>query len=236
MKRILIGSLTALALVGCSKSASVHVVLASSDATTAAAQPAPGSAYLTTGADDDLTTVKSVTVTIAEVDAHVSGQGDKELDEKTDEVDGPTVPDDDGKWQVVSSTPVTVDLMTLRDGLTQPLGIATLPDGKITQIRLKLATDAAAADGKDVIAGAVVDSAGTVCDLLLPHSAFDPGVKINQVFKAKTLTAGDQHLLEVNLQLRDSQRDPTAAGCAYFLNPVIRIENFQDEGPADAGI
>jgi hypothetical protein len=235
MKRILIGSLTALALVGCSKSASVHVVLGSSDATTAAAQPAPGTAYLTTGADDDLTTVKSVTVTVAEVDAHVSGEGDKEIDEKTEEVDGAEVPDDDGKWQVVSSTPVTVDLMTLRDGLTQPLGIATLPDGKITQLRLKLATDSAAADGKDVIAGAVVDSAGNVCDLLVPHSAFQPGVKINQVFKAMPLTAGDQHLVQVNLQLRDSQRDDSAGGCAYFLNPVIRIEKFEDEGPAHEG-
>src|SRR5690348_14429548 len=127
MKRILIGSLTALALVGCSKSASVQVVLASGDATTAAALPAPGTADVTTGADDDLTTVKSVTVTVAEVDAHVSGAGDPVVDDKTGEVDGTSVPDDDGKWQVVSSTPVTVDLMTLRDGLTQPLGVATLP-------------------------------------------------------------------------------------------------------------
>lgn len=241
MKRILIGTLASLALLGCSKSASVNLVLNSNDSASAALGTGTTTASLTTASatlpdggttDDDLTTVKSVTVTINEIDAHVAdSSGAKEVDEHTGEVDGSKVEDNDGKWQTLSSTPRTLDLMTLRNGITQSLGITQLPDGKITQIRLKLKTDSMGADGKDLIAGAVVSSSGATCDLYVPHSATNPGVKLEGVFKAQTLTAGDQHLLEVNLKLKDSQIDTTSATCAYFLNPVIEIEKFENEGP-----
>lgn len=244
MKRIVIGTLASLALIGCSKSASVNVVLNSNDSAAAALRSGVTAANLTTGAtladggttDSDLTTVKSVTVTINEIDAHVVDKsGAKEVDEKTGEVDGSKVEDNDGKWEVLSSTAKTVDLMTIRDSVTQSLGIAQLPDGKITQLRLKLKTDSAGADGRDLIQGAVVDSTGATCDLYVPHSAVNPGVKIEGVFKAQNLKAGDQHLLEVNVKLKDSQKDTSTATCAYFLNPVIEIEKFEDEGPEHDG-
>lgn len=243
MKRIVIGSLAALALIGCSKSGTVHLSLTSNDAAALRSGPtAMQSLVAETTADggttDDLSTVKSVTVTVSEIDAHVVDTSSKapEVDDKTDEVDGSKVSDTDGKWETLSSTATTVDLMTLRNGLAQSLGLATLPDGKITQIRLKLKTDGATGtDGKDVITGAVVDATGQTCDLQVPHSATDPGVKIEGVFKAMTVKAGDSHQLEVNVKLKDSQKDPTQATCTYFLNPVIKVEKFEDEGPEQEG-
>lgn len=247
MKRIVIGSLAAMALFGCSKSGTVNVSVTSNDAAALRAT-SPYAQYETATADggststdagstDDLTTVKSVTVTVAEIDAHVVDSSAKapEVDEHTDEVDGSKVEDNDGKWETLSTKATTVDLMTLRNGIAQALGIAKLPDGKITQIRLKLKTDGAATDGKDVITGAVVDAQGQTCDLQVPHSATDPGVKIEGVFKAMNVKAGDTHQLEVNVELRDSQKDTTQSTCTYFLNPVIRVEKFEDDGPEHEG-
>jgi hypothetical protein len=60
------------------------------------------------------TDVKSVVVTITHVDAHVAGAG----------------------WQTIASTRVTIDLLALQGGTFALLGVAQLPAGQLTELRL----------------------------------------------------------------------------------------------------
>ena len=65
-------------------------------------------------------TLSSIVVTIDHVDAHVAGD----------------------KWQTIVSTPQTLDLVTLQGGTLATIGVATVPAGEITQVRLYLSGDA----------------------------------------------------------------------------------------------
>ena len=59
-------------------------------------------------------TLSSINVTIDHVDAHVSGD----------------------KWQTIVKTPQAIDLAKLAGGSFATIGVATVPSGQITQIRL----------------------------------------------------------------------------------------------------
>src|SRR5262245_10998740 len=65
--------------------------------------------------------VSAIVVTIDHVDAHIEGSG----------------------WTTLSTTPQTLDLLRLRGGTFATLGIGQLPAGKLTQLRLFVADQAA---------------------------------------------------------------------------------------------
>lgn len=222
MNRILAGALAALGLVACGTGSSKINLGLTSDDTTAAA------AALAAAPGRDLTGVKSIVVTVASVSVHVAGGA------ATDPATPPTADDGPG-WVLLTDVPRTYDLVALRDDFTAPLASGTVPEGKITQIRLALSTaapetgegaDATAAAGgppHDVIPGAVTELDGTVCDLLVPHSAFHPGIKIVHPWKALPVPAGGTVDAVVNLRVKESAREVTPAGCAYRLNPVMQV-------------
>ena len=215
-----------LALTACSGSSSLHLELHSSDTATSASRLSTGSDA--TGGAEDLTTVKAVRVTINEVDVRV------ENEKVADDVKGSDVKDDDKAWQVVTTTPKQIDLMTIRDAAgTAALGDLSSVTGKITQVRLKLKTDGDANNGEDVITGAVTDAQGVTCDLLVPHSAANPGVKIEGNFTAGRLNSSKKNRGIVNIRIKDSEKLTTASGCAYRLKPVIELEKVEIENEGD---
>ena len=228
-----IGILASLMLAaGCSSGVSLHLQLNSNDTATAALRTGTSTAETLAGASD-LTGVQHVNVTVNEVDVHDVIEGDHEadggeVDAQTGEVDGTKVDDHDKAWQVVTSTPQSFDLMSIRASATKPLGDIQLPAGKITEVRLKLKTDGSAGGEDDVITGAVVDADGTVCDLVVPHSVIDPGLKIEGLFKAAQLKDGDDKDVVVNIKLKDSSRLSDAGTCSFRLNPEIEIEKVED--------
>lgn len=183
----------------------------------------------------DLTTVRSVKVTVSEIWVHVEDKATK-TEAGDDKVEGDKVEDSGKSWQQVSSEERTIDLMTVRNAATKPLGDIAVPDGKITQIRLKLKGTAPEGSDKYRIAGAVEEIDGTVCDLIVPRSAVSPGVKIEGVFKAMKIEAGGKHHAVISLRLKDSAKlVDGGATCAYRLNPVLKVKKFEIEHEDESG-
>jgi hypothetical protein len=174
---------------------------------------------LTAQAAADLNTIKSITLTVDEVWVHTSGKDAK------DDVKGEDVGDTAGGWQRVSEEDQAFDLMALRTGTTAALAELDLPEGKITQIRLKLKGGEEAGDRVRLV-GAVTDSSGNKCDLSVPKSAINPGVKISGVFKAMKIEGSEKYRATVNLKIKDTTKDG-AAGCVYKLNPVLKIKKYE---------
>jgi len=225
MNRIL-ALVPALALAACG-SATLNLGLTSNDAAPAAALAAAPTAPPVTppgGPANDLTNVKSILVTVASVSVHVAGRGEPDPAQ-------PTQNDAAPGWVLLTDVPRVYDLVALQKDFTAPLASGTVPEGKITQIRLALSTSGPetgegatiAAAPHDVIAGAVTELDGTVCDLLVPHSAFQPGIKIVHPFKALPIPESGTVEAVVNLRVKESRRETTPSGCAYRLNPVIQV-------------
>lgn len=211
----------ALALAACgSNGGTVKLGLTSNDA--APAQAALAAAPAAPG--NDLTNVKSIVVTVASVSVHVAGAG------SPDPVP-PAVDDGAPGWVLLTDEPKVYDLVELSQDFTAVLATGTVPAGKITQIRLALSTtgpetgEGAAAKpvAHDVIAGAVTELDDTVCDLLVPHSAFKPGIKIVHPFQALPVPEGGTVEAVLNLRVKESTRETTPSGCAYRLNPVMQV-------------
>lgn len=80
---------------------------------------------------------------------------------------------DDGWAEVVLSPAKRIDLLTLSNGLLEPLGETALPPGKYTQMRLVLAPNTAS----NPFANSVVPTGGTQTPLTTP-SAQQSGLKI----------------------------------------------------------
>lgn len=207
---------------GQSGTTTLRLGLTSDDGT--AAQAALAAAPADPGAPaNDLTNVKAIRVTVARVSVHVAGSAP----------DGAAVPAvDDGApgWVVLTDVPREYDLVALKQDFTAPLASGTVPAGKLTQIRLALTTAGpvegegpAAPAPHDVIVGAVTELDDTVCDLLVPHSAFQPGIKIVHPWKALPLPEDGTVDARVNLRVKASARENTPSGCAYRLNPVIQV-------------
>lgn len=175
----------------------------------------------------DLTTVKSVKVTVTEIWVHVASDDAKEA-AKGEEVKGEEVEDSSKGWQKVFSEETTIDLMTVRNEATKPLGDIPVPAGKITQIRLKLKGSAAEGKEKYRLAGAVEETDGTMCDLIVPQSAIDPGLKISGIYKAMKIDASGKYHAIISLKLNESSKlADGGATCAYQLNPVLKVKKFE---------
>lgn len=209
MRRIL-AVLPPLLLAACSGTATVNAAL-THEVGAPAALSAPS----------DLSGVAAVNVTVLGIDVHVSGE------KASDTVDPGAVPDHDGGWHAVPGIDpagIPVDLMALTTpAKALALGAALeLPaPSKITQMRLRLASAGPhpGDTGYDVIPGAVLLADGvTRVDLVVPHSALDPGVKIEGLFQAARLEPGDAVTVTVDLQLRE-----VFDGTAYRLDPVLKV-------------
>jgi hypothetical protein len=187
------------------------------------------------GESVDLTTVKSVKVTVSEIWVHVEDVATKTDDANDDKVEGSKIDDSSKHWEQVSSEEHSFDLMTVRNDATKPLGDLTVPEGKITQIRLKLKGTAAEGSDKYRIAGAVEETNGTVCDLIVPSSAINPGVKIEGIFKAMKIEASGKHHAVISLKLKDSEKLSGTGTCAYRLNPVLKVKKYEVESGDDKG-
>lgn len=193
--------------VGCGGTSTLRVRMTSGDAgadvgTLKQSQTSPGA----------LANAKSVKVTVSEISVHVAP------DDAT--VSAARADDDRGGWHVITKDEQTIDLVSLRGQPTgEEVGEYEVPAGWMTQLRLALKAPESR-DGSGVITGAVVDADGRTCDLIIPQSAVNPGVKVNG---ALDLVAGGVEDVVVDLSLHDSKREDTASGCAYRLNPVIRL-------------
>ncbi len=218
--------LAALALVACGGTGKLSLAVTNdatnTNALTAAAAPASPPSRL------DDASVQSIALTVTELDVHLAGMdAPGTIDPGKN---GP--PDNDGGWHKVTLPTPTIDVVLSR---TKPvsLGNITLPSGKITQIRMKLQVDAVsrAEPGFDTITGAVTIAPAspggptTSCDLAVPHSAVDPGVKIEGPFSSiQVLESGEVSVL---LNFRLNEMPPAASGasqCLYKLAPVLKIE------------
>lgn len=175
---------------------------------------------LVTASAVDLSKIQSVKVTVDEIWAHVDNKDAK------DDVKGEDVADDGDKWELVSEADQELDLMTVRDNATKPLGELELPEGKVTQIRLKLKGGTESGD-RFRIAGAVTEVGGATCDLSVPKSAISPGVKISGVFKAMKIEAGGKYHAIINLKLTDTTKESDGTACVYKLNPVLKVKKYE---------
>ena len=178
-----------------------------------------GASVLALDEHTDLTTVRSLKLTVDEVWVHLADGDAPAL------VQGADVEEGSEGWLRLTEVDQSLDLMTVRNGATLSLGDFSLPAGKVTQIRLKLKPDVALTGGRAYLPGAVVEQDGTVCGLNLPASAFDPGLKLSGSVEAMRIESGGHHRALINLNIKDSAKQDGAT-CAYKLDPVLEVKHF----------
>ncbi len=123
-----------------------------------------------------------------------------------------TAVDTSGGWEILSSHPGTFDLIQLRNGVFTTIGVAEIPAGHYTQIRLKLGA------GSDV----VVD--GVTHPLVVP-SGLETGLKLIGSFD---VPAGG--LVDVALDF-DAARSIHRTGAGdYLLRPTVKVMPFSTAG------
>jgi hypothetical protein len=152
--------------------------------------------------------VEALHLVINEVSVHRAG-GAEDLGDREEEGEDDTLEvedhDEGNGWEVVKSEPMTVDLMTLRNGAVTTLGIALVPATRYTQIRLKLGA------GSDV----VVD--GVTYPLIVP-SGLQSGLKLVHPFNVPADGVVD---LLVDF---DAQRSVVETGAgAWMLKPTVKV-------------
>jgi hypothetical protein len=172
-----------------------------------------GASALGGRASSDLTTVRSLRLTVDEVWVHLADAEDARED-------------GEAGWRRVTDADQSFDLMTVRGDATLWLGDFPLPEGQVTQVRLKLRSGATTEGARVSLPGAVVEQDGTVCDLSLPASAFEPGLKLSGTVEAMRIDSGGHHRALINLTIKDSAR-LSGAACAYTLEPVLKVKRLQ---------
>jgi hypothetical protein len=118
-----------------------------------------------------------------------------------------------GSWLTLSEGCQTLDLLTLRDGVTEAIGAATLPPGHYGQIRLML-----------VDASIVVD--GVEQELILP-SGTESGLKIVGGF-----TLRDGVATTITLDFDAGRSIHYAPGTGFMMRPVIELIDVTVHGDA----
>jgi len=132
-----------------------------------------------------------------------------------------------GDWITLLTPHVTVNLLDLRNGVRQELGIADLSPGHYTQLRLNIdKTPDSGLNKFDTIhpfANYVVDASGNIHDLKIP-SGEQSGVKIVNEFDIN-----ENRTTEIVLDF-DACRSVVEAGSSgkWILKPVIRIAELLD--------
>lgn len=160
-----------------------------------------------------LAAVRAVRLPIVEVSVHVAGKGAEAVS---------------GDWHTLALEAKEVDLLSVPiDGSTL-LGDLSLPAGKITQVRLGLAATEGHGDER-IIADAVTEPDGTLCDLILPASAWEPGLKISGLFKQVDVDPAKRTSLVLAFDLKEATRSTEGVDCAWRLNPVLKIKRIRVE-------
>lgn len=134
------------------------------------------------------------------------------VDEVWIELDEVTVRTIGGDWHVVSTEVRTVDLLTLRGGVVEEIGLAALPAGPYDQIRLHVARGWVVADG-------------VTHDLTVPSG--DPsGIKVRTEFSVPE--CGEATLsLDWDVGAHLVQND----GRGYVLRPVLVVDDLTEDDP-----
>jgi hypothetical protein len=115
-------------------------------------------------------------------------------------------------WHPLSEECRTVDLLTMRDGITEALGAAGLPAGKYTSIRL-------------LLTGAAIVIDGSQHELFVPSGA-ESGLKIGGEF---SLEPGVASTLTIDFDAAASVHH--APGRGYILVPVIGVVGDRRHAP-----
>lgn len=127
---------------------------------------------------------------------------------------------DEGGLDVLSDDPLTVDLLTLQDGVTAALGTIEIPEGAYSQIRLITARDAE-------IYYEDADGATQRAELKMP-SADETGIKINlQEFQIDEASDEVEVTLDFNVEESFVQRGQIGS---YLFKPVVRTESILVNG------
>ncbi len=155
-------------------------------------------------ADAPASEYQAVYVTVTEVQVHRSG-------------------DEEGAWETILTPGETFNLLELVNGHAAPLGVADLPTGTYTQMRLVLAEE----DGDSSLnildehhpyANYLIDGAGDYHELKVP-SAYTSGLKLVHTFEVE---AGRTVGLILDF---DAGRSVVKAGNSgnWHLKPTIKI-------------
>ena len=120
--------------------------------------------------------------------------------------------DDEGGWEVIRTDTLDVDLLTLRNGVFITLGVAEVPAGTYTQIRLKL----------DPGSTIVVD--GVTHPLVVP-SGLTSGYKLVGNF-----TVPADGLLDLALDFDASRSVLLTGSGTWMLKPTVRVLPFSVAG------
>jgi hypothetical protein len=130
-----------------------------------------------------------------------------------------------GDWQIVSSPNKTYNLLALINGVRQELGVAVLPAGHYTQVRLILSSDRSDSS-LNILSRAhpypnyFIDGSGESHELKVP-SGFQSGIKIVKGFNVTTNQTTDLVLdfdaMRSIVQARNSGK--------WLLKPTIKVVN-----------
>lgn len=159
--------------------------------------------------------VSSVRVYVAAIQAHVA-PGSVEDDDQADKSAKPKEVAERADAWVTLPVGREIDLVKHQGEMKATvLGELTLPEGKITQIRLIL-------DTTRPHTATVLDY-----DCALDVSKVPPtGIKINHPFKAFSSAPGDRHTIWVDVELDQSLKSD-GQGC-YRLEPQVRLHRVRN--------
>jgi hypothetical protein len=163
--------------------------------------------------------VTAVNVFVKSMDVHVdTGDTTSTATDSRDPAD--TTIDNDGKWETLDVNK-SIDLLQHQgETAADLLGQVTLPDGKVTQLRLVI-------DPAQPNTATFAD--GSTCNLDTTLVA-RTGIKINHVFKAFQTKDGHADVF-VHFDLDHSL---VAEGTCFSLRPVLQLENVKQKGkPVD---
>jgi hypothetical protein len=131
---------------------------------------------------------------------------------------------EEGGIEVLSDESMTVDLLTLQNGVTEMLGEITIPNGAYSQIRLVTAREA-------TVEYEAQDGTTKSAELMLP-SADETGIKIN--FDEFTIDeASDQVEVTLDFNVEESFVKAGQAG-KYIFKPVVQAESVVTNEASDA--
>jgi hypothetical protein len=154
---------------------------------------------------------QSVSLVVTQVSAHLGG-ADEFADAGDDSADTTS-----GGWVVLNNTPATYDLLTLENGVFATIGLAKVPAGHYTQVRLKLGP------------GSTVTVDGVQHPLTVP-SGLQSGLKLVGSFDVPA-----NGLLDIALDFDAAHSIVLNGAGEYHLKPTVKVLPFSTAG-AIAGL
>ncbi len=166
--------------------------------------------------------VEHVNLLVGSIQAHVAGGAENDKgegqpgEEQADPADSSI--DNDGSWNTLEVNK-TIDLMAHQGELNAlSLGELSIPEGKITQLRLILDTSAPANN--------TVTVNGVACNLDITQMNAN-GIKINHAFKFIPAEAEDRVEITVDFDLDHSL---VPSDSCFLLKPVLKLQRVKVNG------